>query len=118
MAKLFAQNKKVLILAIGMGLILSLAPFYFVEASPGPAEFCGCTITIPGPPGLPDIVLPSPDPLCWFRCIAGYIISLPVRIIFFVIVGILGIGALIAGLIYAITVVLLNWLIGLLCRWE
>jgi len=98
--KLFAQNKKVLVLAMGMSLILSLAPFYFAEANPGPAEWCGCT-------GISVI-----DPTCWIKCIAGYIISLPVRIIFFVIVGILGIGALIAGLIYAITAVLLNWLIG------
>ena len=100
MVKLFAQNKKALILAIGMGLILSLAPFYFVEASPGPAEFCGCE-------GIESI-----NPVCWIKCVAGYTISLPVRIIFFVIVGSLGIGALIAGLIYAINAILLNWLIG------
>jgi hypothetical protein len=102
MVKLFTQNKKVLMLAIGIGLILSLAPFYFVEAAPGIAEFCGCT-------GIESI-----NPVCWLECAAGAIFSLPIRIIFFVIVGILGIGALIAGLIYAITVVLVNWVIEII----
>lgn len=122
MVKLFAQNKKVLILTIGVSLIFLSVPFYVTLAQDEPtppgtqsfAEWCGCVITIPGPPGLPDLKIPDPNPVCWFRCIAGYIISLPVRIIFFILAGIFGIGALIAGIIYGITVVVLNWLIGII----
>jgi hypothetical protein len=98
MIGLLPQNKKILILAAGVGLVLVLVPFYFAEAI-DIADWCGCT-------GIQSV-----NPACWLRCLAEAILSLPIRILFAILVGIIGIGALIAGLLYAAVSAIVTWLI-------
>lgn len=101
MIELLSRNKKTLILAAGTGLVLLLVPLYFAEAF-SIFEWCDCQL------------LEALNPVCWFKCIAQTILSLPIRIVFFVIVGILGIFGLLGGIFYAITAFLVNWLIGII----
>jgi hypothetical protein len=108
-SKLFSKNKKVLFFVIGLGLVLFLLSWQHVEAGPiviGPdgtvydlCEGCGAW-----PHEWPNCIV----------CFIQYLASLPVRIIFAVIVGIIGLGALVAGLFYAVIAAITNWLIGVI----
>lgn len=108
--KLFSKNKKTLFFVIGLGLILFFLPWNFAEADP----------VVTGPDGIttydlcPDC---GPWPHQWPNCLicfVQYMASLPIRFIFAVIVGILSLGALIAGVFYAIVAVIVTWLIGVI----
>lgn len=107
--KSFFKNKKVLFFVIGLGLFLFLLPWQCVEADP----------IITGPDGTTYNLCEGcgPWPHEWPSCIVCfvlYIASLPARIIFAVIVGIIGLLALVAGLFYAVTAAIINWLIGVI----
>jgi len=107
--KLFSQNKKTLFFVVGLGLILTFFSWQYLEAGPiviGPdgTEYDLCTGCGPWPNEWPNCLL----------CFVQYIASLPVRLIFAVIVGIIGLLALVAGLFYAVTATIVNWLIGII----
>lgn len=95
--KLFSQNQKVLTLIMGFGLILFLMPLYFVQAAPDPWEWpwkdCG-----------------SWDVFCILKAIGEYIISLPIRFAFLVLVVPIALLGLVAGFIFFLTVGLLSWI--------
>jgi len=107
--KLFSQNKKTLFFVVGLGLILTFFSWQYLEAGPivkGPdgKEYDLCTGCGAWPHEWPNCLV----------CFIQYIGSLPIRIIFAAIVGIIGLGALLAGLLYAVTATIVNWLIGII----
>jgi len=107
--KLFSKNKKTLFFAIGLGLVLFFLSWNFIEADlmvtgPDGEDYLLCIDCGPWPHEWPNCLL----------CFVRYMVSLPIRMIFAVIVGIFGLGALIAGVFYAIVAVIVTWLIGVI----
>lgn len=107
--KSFSKNKKALFFAVGLGLILFSLTWQYAEADlkvkgPDGEEYMLCEGCGPWPHQWPNCIV----------CFVKYIASLPIRIIFAAIVGIIGLGALVAGLLYAVIAAIVNWLIGVI----
>ena len=108
--KFFLKNKKILFLAAILGIITFFLFSDFAAADPvakPPVECQASDIDM-----CPDC---SGWPHSWYHCVVcfvGYLVSLPVRIFFAAFVGVFGLGALIAALLYAILSAIVTWLLS------
>ncbi len=113
--KLFSQNKKSLILILGLGLFLSLVPLSPAEASPGM-----CDAPTNGPEtagfmwqackGYCDAIAPWTKAGEATACVVQYVVSLPIRFAALMTAIPLALIAAVTGVLYTIIILILGWL--------
>jgi len=88
MSKILSQNKKVLFLALGIALFLSLLPLHCTEAVD-----CGI------------------NAFCWLEAILNYLVSLPIRVVIFSNLLIIFFLVYAAGIVYIVVAAITEFLL-------